>query len=782
VTYGTNSDEVGAALAIDGDLLAIGANKDNSAGALSGTVLLYRYDGAVWNLVQQLFAPSAQADDRFGSSVALRNGQVFVGATRENADRAGSVFVFAESSTDTWTLQQEIQQPNQGFRDGFGSSISLSGNQMAVGNDGASFWQGAFVFELDGADVWQPTASIDTSSGDDVAIEGDRLIVEDLDGGCCHAAFLYEPDGSGGWERTGKLVDQGGVSDTRFGDIALVNGEAFFTKGTFFDVYSEGSLFVFPLGAPPPNQAPSATDDVAQTDSGQPVTIDVLANDSDPDGDVLSVSGTTSPSHGTVTIDAGGLTYTPGEGFTGQDTFQYTVEDGRGSSASATVTVTVHLGESVGFSLALTLTDALGNDLTLVMGMVPGATEGFDNGLDIWAPPPPPSGAFDARLIGGNEDLAIDIRSPDVMPASWNVAFKPQTGHGPVQISWDPQEAPTDAPIVLSGGGSPAVDMAGAGVATLTDASAPVVITYGAPVEIDLVYDIGSDWNMLGVPFGQPTDHGQAFPTALPNTLFQFVGRYEAPASGLMAPGAGYWLRFGEATQTTLSGEPVSSIAIQMAEGWNMISGPNCSVPLTAISDPESILLDGTLFAFSGSYQARTGVDPTQGYWLRTSAAGTIALDCAAASKVTELDQPDYLSGALISDDSGASTRLLLAERAPQPGTFALPPPAPGQRWTASFPRDTYLAAERGVARIDGSPAELTLTAIGPSGLRATATGRPSGPVTFALAPGESAPLPSGVREILLVAASSDAGETPMQFTLEQNYPNPFNPSTNIHY
>ncbi|HNI43187.1 MAG TPA: Ig-like domain-containing protein [Chitinophagales bacterium] len=76
------------------------------------------------------------------------------------------------------------------------------------------------------------------------------------------------------------------------------------------------------------NLAPIAVSDVAATDGNTPVTINVLANDVDPNGDPLTVTATIDPEHGTVVINADGtITYTPDEGFAGCDIFGYVVCD-----------------------------------------------------------------------------------------------------------------------------------------------------------------------------------------------------------------------------------------------------------------------------------------------------------------------------------------------------------------------------------------------------------------------------------------------------------------------
>ncbi len=92
----------------------------------------------------------------------------------------------------------------------------------------------------------------------------------------------------------------------------------------------------------PANSPPTALDDSATTTEDTPVAVNVLANDSDPDGDSLSVISTTSPTQGgsTAIESDGTVTYTPPAGYVGTDTFDYTISDGT-ATAAATVTVTI---------------------------------------------------------------------------------------------------------------------------------------------------------------------------------------------------------------------------------------------------------------------------------------------------------------------------------------------------------------------------------------------------------------------------------------------------------
>jgi len=89
------------------------------------------------------------------------------------------------------------------------------------------------------------------------------------------------------------------------------------------------------------NDAPVATNDTATTPQNTAVTVYVLANDADPDGDTLSVSAVTQGANGVVVKNGTTATYTPNPGYYGTDSFTYTASDGHGGTASATVAVTV---------------------------------------------------------------------------------------------------------------------------------------------------------------------------------------------------------------------------------------------------------------------------------------------------------------------------------------------------------------------------------------------------------------------------------------------------------
>jgi Bacterial Ig domain len=87
-----------------------------------------------------------------------------------------------------------------------------------------------------------------------------------------------------------------------------------------------------------PNTPPVALDDNASA-RRTPILIPVLKNDSDADGDALTITSVTRPAVGSASIEAGQIRFTPPRSWSGTVSFNYTISDGRGGQATATVRV-----------------------------------------------------------------------------------------------------------------------------------------------------------------------------------------------------------------------------------------------------------------------------------------------------------------------------------------------------------------------------------------------------------------------------------------------------------
>ena len=140
----------------------------------------------------------------------------------------------------------------------------------------------------------------------------------------------------------------GGVASIAGGKIIFSPSTGFSGNAVFSCTISDGlggsaTAGVTVTVLPAPNRPPVAVMDSASTSAATAVDIAVLANDSDPDGNTLSIAAISQPpaAQGSATFTASKLTFTPATGFAGDALFSYTASDGRGGSATANVTVTV---------------------------------------------------------------------------------------------------------------------------------------------------------------------------------------------------------------------------------------------------------------------------------------------------------------------------------------------------------------------------------------------------------------------------------------------------------
>jgi hypothetical protein len=174
----------------------------------------------------------------------------------------------------------------------------------------------------DDATTDEDTPVVISVLANDIEVDGDELTVE------------------------AKQPDAGSVTVKKNGAVKYTPGPDF--AGTDAFTYSVSDGTAKPVEAAvtvtvnPVNDAPVAQDDDAATE-GSPVTIDVLANDFDPDGDPLSVQPGSAPQHGEILINPDGtVTYTPDPGFVGTEAFTYSAFDGT-AAAEAMVTVRARL-------------------------------------------------------------------------------------------------------------------------------------------------------------------------------------------------------------------------------------------------------------------------------------------------------------------------------------------------------------------------------------------------------------------------------------------------------
>ncbi|MCW5631782.1 MAG: tandem-95 repeat protein [Rubrivivax sp.] len=176
------------------------------------------------------------------------------------------------------------------------------------------------------------------------------------------------------------------------------------------------------------NRSPVATDDTASTPEDTPVVVAVLANDSDADGDALTVVLVSGPAHGSVVLNADrSFTYTPAANYFGADSFTYRVNDGQADSAVATVSLTVtpvNDAPTIGPVAPRTINE--GSPLTLVVGGTDPDGDPLTYTLDgapAGASIDPTTGVFTWTPADGPGQAQITVRATDPGGASGTAAF-----------------------------------------------------------------------------------------------------------------------------------------------------------------------------------------------------------------------------------------------------------------------------------------------------------------------------------------------------------------------
>ena len=228
----------GYSVDIAGNFAIIGAFRDDGTYSDQGSACIFQLVGNSWEFMQRLEDPQTLGSYRFGYSVALTSTYAVVGSTSDDyvLTDQGSVCIF-QFNGSTWEFMTKVYDDTPVNLEEFGTSVAISGERLVVGvpRDIVSGVQkgSAFVFNYDGAN-WQYSANLidgdglaNDGFGQSVSISGNEILIgapfDDKNYQNQGSAVLWRFNGTT-WLYIVKLYEPGGYTDSQFGVSTCISG------------------------------------------------------------------------------------------------------------------------------------------------------------------------------------------------------------------------------------------------------------------------------------------------------------------------------------------------------------------------------------------------------------------------------------------------------------------------------------------------------------------------------------------------------------------------------
>ncbi len=163
------NEQVGMAVAIEGDFAWVGSRGDIEAGPQTGSAYVFRRFSDGWVQVGRFRSVNSDFDDQYGLSIAAGGNWAAVGAygDPQRGHDAGSVYLY-KLENDVWQFSEQLYAPRGGAADYFGYSVDISGDRLIVGafgdDDRGNRAGAAYIFRRV-ADAWEPEIKLTARDG-----------------------------------------------------------------------------------------------------------------------------------------------------------------------------------------------------------------------------------------------------------------------------------------------------------------------------------------------------------------------------------------------------------------------------------------------------------------------------------------------------------------------------------------------------------------------------------------------------------------------------------------
>ncbi len=264
-------DQSSISAAIDNSTAIVGLPwNDTNGKTAQGIVYVFEEKGS-WQQVARLIPDDGQAEDLFGSSVAISGNTIIVGAQRSKTDSGiakGAAYVFTKEGNN-WQQTAKLQASAGKAFDGFGNAVAIDGDIALVAAksnevNGEPARGSVYVYKKQGSN-WALANTLiaqDGKSGDKfgsaVAIDGETIVVgaESYTYGnqvSQGAAYVFKAQdnwlGTSEWEQVAKLIAKDGEGGDHFGSSVDINGNKI-VVGAYLDNidsngYFQGSTYIF---------------------------------------------------------------------------------------------------------------------------------------------------------------------------------------------------------------------------------------------------------------------------------------------------------------------------------------------------------------------------------------------------------------------------------------------------------------------------------------------------------------------------------------------------------